>query len=523
MRRGILGLIIGGLILFGVGVVVFSKDRPAPAESFEVTVPRLPAEASSEQVHQLCGTSCHAYPPAASFPKFAWRKEVKQGYEFFRDSKLQLDYPSLESVVQYYEKRAPEEFPSHEEPVTLGSIPVDFRRLGFQLPEPFQHSAIANVNLVHLFDKKKLDILVCDVQYGRVLVLSPYLSPPSWKTIGNVLAPAHAEVVDLDGDGIPDVIVASLGSFSPTDDLVGGVVWFRGRPDGTFTPITLLKGVGRVADVQAADFNGDGKLDLVVGVFGWRNTGEILYLENQTNDWEHPQFASHVVDERHGTIHVPVCDLNKDGRPDFVALISQEHETIVAFLNEGNGRFRKEVIYAAPHPAYGSSGIQVVDLNGDGNLDVLYTNGDTLDPPYLLKPYHGVQWLENRGSFPFIHHPVAAMYGVMRAVAADFRGHGQKDIVAVSYLPEEVFPQRRQMKLDSILYLEQTKTGKFSAHGLEQIRCDYLTAAAGDLYGDGRIHLVTGTHSMNPDFVGSNALTIWENLGRSPQSTSPKK
>jgi hypothetical protein len=89
-------------------------------------------------------------------------------------------------------------------------------------------------------------------------------------------------------------------------------------------------------------------------------------------------------------------------------------------------------------------------------------------------------------------------------------------------LPEEVFPQRRQMKLDSILYLEQTKTGKFSAHGLEQIRCDYLTASAGDLYGDGRIHLVTGTHSMNPDYAGSNALTIWENLGPRSSASSGK-
>ena len=60
--------------------------------------------------------------------------------------------------------------------------------------------------------------------------------------------------------------------------------------------------------------------------------------------------SAHVVDERHGAIHVPVCDLNGDGRPDFVALISQEHETVVAFLNEGGGRFRKETLYTAPHP-----------------------------------------------------------------------------------------------------------------------------------------------------------------------------
>ena len=63
---------------------------------------------------------------------------------------------------------------------------------------------------------------------------------------------------------------------------------------------------------------------------------------------------------------MPVGDLNKDGRPDFVALISQEHETVVAFLNEGNGRFRKETIYTAPHPAFGSSGIQLIDLDGQG-------------------------------------------------------------------------------------------------------------------------------------------------------------
>ena len=514
MRLGILSLIICGVLLLAVGVIITSQGPSTQVESFEATLPPIPTEASSEQVHQMCGSSCHAYPPAESFPKFAWRKEVKQGYDFFRDSKLQMDYPSLESVVQYYENRAPEELPPIDRPVNFDPAPVRFQRRGFQLPGNSQQPTVTNVSLGHLFDKKNLDILVCDVRSGRVLALRPYLSPPTWVELGRVSAPAHAEVVDLDGDGIPDVIVANLGSFSPTDDRVGGVVWLRGAPDGKFTAISLLSGVGRVADVQAADFNGDGKLDLVVGAFGWRNTGEILYLENQTTDWNHPVFARHVVDDRHGTIHVPVCDLNKDGRPDFVALISQEHETIVAFLNEGNGRFRKEIIFAAPHPAYGSSGIQLVDLNGTGNLDVLYTNGDTLDPPYLLKPYHGVQWLENRGTFPFVHHPAAPMYGAMRAVAADFRGNGQKDIVAVSYLPEEVFPQRRQMKLDSILYLEKTGSEKFSPFPLEQSRCDYLTAAAGDIFGDGRIHLVIGTHSMNPEFTGSDAVTIWENQGR---------
>src|SRR5262249_48746454 len=156
--------------------------------------------------------------------------------------------------------------------------------------------------------------------------------------------------------------------------------------------------------------------------FGWNHTGEIRFLENQTTDWNTPKFVARVVDKRHGSIHVPVIDLNGDGKPDFVALISQEHETIVAFLNDGNGNFTPKPLYTAPHPAYGSSGIQLVDLNGDGRVDILYTNGDTGDKPYVLKPYHGVQWLENQGDLRFEHHFITPLYGAMRAVAADFTG-----------------------------------------------------------------------------------------------------
>ena len=106
-----------------------------------------------------------------------------------------------------------------------------------------------------------------------------------------------------------------------------------------------------MADVQAADFRGTGKLDLVVAVFGWHDAGEILLLENQTTDWAKPKFVPRVLDDRHGAIHVPVADLNGDGKPDFVALIAQEHETVVAFLNEGGGKFRKETLYRPRTPA----------------------------------------------------------------------------------------------------------------------------------------------------------------------------
>lgn len=497
------------LALAIAGVIILPQT---PTSIPSLVIPPEPPEASAEQVHQFCG-ACHAYPPPETFPRSAWRKEVRQAYDFFAKSPLLgMEFPSLESVALYYEHRAPETLPLLSPGVSSQAPPIRFERHGFGLPDRRASPGVSNVNLVHLFQDRQLEVLVCDAGQNQILVLKPYEKSPALQVIAKGFCCAHAEVVDLDGDGIKDILLACLGSFYATDERVGSVVWLKGKADGTFTPITLLEGVGRVADVQAADFRGNGKLDLVAAVFGWREVGEILYLENQTTDWSHPRFVPRVLDERHGAIHVPVADLNGDGRPDFVALLSQEHETVVAFLNEGNGRFRKETIYTAPHPTFGSSGIQLVDLDGDGDLDVLLTNGDSLDAPYLLKPYHGVQWLENRGSFPFVHHRLLDSYGAMRAVAADVDGNGRLDVVAVSFLPQEYFPQRAKLSLDSVVLLAQTAPGKFVRHSLETVHCDHLTCALGDLNGDGKVDLVIGNFVKGTP--GASAIGIWKNLGR---------
>src|SRR5262249_21889334 len=242
--------------------------------------------------------------------------------------------------IQY----ADHSFPIHYETVHLAGLP------------DAQPPVISNVNLVHLFDDKRLDLLACDMRHGLVMVYQPYVPEPKWRVLAKlknpdnkaVWHPAHTEVVDLRGDGHKDILVADLGSFPPTDRRCGRVVWLRDDGNGKFTPITLLEQVGRVADVQAAHFRNKDKKDLVVAAFGWLDLGEILFLENQTTDWNQPKFEKRGLDDRHGAIHVPVADLNADGKPDFIALISQEHETIVAFINRGDGTFDRKILFEAP-------------------------------------------------------------------------------------------------------------------------------------------------------------------------------
>ena len=513
------GLSAAGLLLGVAGFFQFfytpQELEPSPGAVLVPAAVAAPAEASARQVHDFCGM-CHAYPPPETYPRRHWPEEVRKAYDFLRTSEYRLEPPDMEAVVEYYRKRAPVELPRPTKAAAAATpLGVTLAPMSWSPPDCPAVPRVTNVHLAHLFRDDRLDLLVCHTDPGRIWAVKPYDEPPSWHLLAEVLAPCHVEVVDLDGDGRKDLIVADLGSYFARNEHTGRVIWLRNEGGGRFTPITLLDGVGRVADVQAADLNGDGKLDLVVAVFGWR-TGAILYLENRTTDWKKPVFERTVLFPHAGAIHVPVGDVNGDGHLDIVALIAQEHETVLAFLGDGKGRFTKKTIHSAPHPAYGSSGIQLVDLDGDGDLDVLYTNGDILDAPYLLKPYHSVQWLENKGGFPFVHHHLAAQYGVMRAVAADVDGDGALDVVSVAFLPPEQFPTAKAAGAEAVQVLRQVAPGKFERHVLATGTCNHLTCTAGDVFGDGRSHLVTGNFFLSATHARSELLTIWRQL-------SPKK
>jgi hypothetical protein len=218
-----------------------------------------------------------------------------------------------------------------------------------------------------------------------------------------------------------------------------------------------------------------------------------------------------------------VTDLDGDGRPDFVALISQEHEAVVAFLNRGGLRFEPHELYRAPHPAWGSSGLELVDLDGDGDLDILVTNGDSSDLLPKLRPYHGITWLENVGAGAngsvtgvpqFVPHPLLPMYGVHRAEAADLDGDGDLDIVACSFIPLlRATGEATGLELESIQWLEQTEPGHFVHHSLERNHFDHASLALGDYDLDGDIDIAVGNYIFEQFSTTERRpwVELWEN------------
>lgn len=387
-------------------------------------------------------------------------------------------------------------------PVT--SLPFKKLTIG---PEPVGHPRITNVQITRLNSKSENGVLVCDAGRNAVYFYSrDSTDSEEWHeqtVIADVLAPAHATVVDIDNDNDLDVIVAVLGNIEPDDGVIGRLLLLENTGNG-YQESVILDDVRRVADAQPGDFDSDGDLDLAVAVFGY-NRGQVLWLENKLNG----KFIEHELLSGPGVIHVPVADFNRDGDLDIAAGVTQDEEEIWGFDNQGSGVFVPRRLWFTHNFDLGSAGLLKEDLDQDGDVDLILPAGDNLedfDP--FPQPYHGCYWLQNDGGWNFSMKRISDLGGTYAAATGDLDGDRDIDIALVSMANVWDEPERA-----SLVWLENDGHCVFKTQQIAAAPTHLVTVAIGDLNGDGQNDIVAGGLHIRGPYNRLGRVTGWFNQG----------
>jgi hypothetical protein len=361
---------------------------------------------------------------------------------------------------------------------------------------------IAHVNAVDLDRDGLLDLLVCESRENKVTWVRQVSRGRFEERLvaDDMSAPVHVEAEDMDGDGDLDLIVSSMGMVFPNNDRIGSL-WILEATPGGWVRHKLLENVARVTDARAADFDGDGRLDLAVGQFGY-DQGEVRWMR-RTGPWT---FESEILLDLSGTVNVCVADFDGNGTKDFAAQVSQQWEEIHLFSNQGGGKFTRKVIWGSTNEDYASSGMGLCDLNRDGRPDLLFSNGDGFGPAAVPgpRPWHGVQWLENTGGGNFRFRRIGDLAGAYSPVEADLDGDGRMDVVAVS-----AFNTWEDPSAHSMVWYRNEGGERFSTRLLATSPTHLLTLAAGDFDGTGRAVIASGAFHAYPPYDRMSRLLLW--------------
>ena len=288
-------------------------------------------------------------------------------------------------------------------------------------------------------------------------------------TLGGGLNALDLEAADIDRDGDVDLVTVDAG---PRDRPDGGVLLLRNRGDASFDPPEHRGSVaGPARSIAATDLDGNGYVDLAV-IHDW-----LGYVTLLTNRGDGTFDASGTVLAMNPVSDVLAGDLDADGDVDlFVSNL--DSGTAVILENPGS-------VSAWPRSfLHGAGGACMVDMERDGLTD-------------FVAPRDGnLQIFRNTGLLSFVGGNSVYLSGsVRRVTSADMDADGDDDVMALSDLDRERISivRNRGGELVGPLFIEAAS----------------VPLGAGDLDGDGDVDLAEQAFTLRNSGSGVFPQEDW--------------
>ncbi len=439
------------------------------------------AEEGENRAREVCAI-CHAFPDADLLSRDIWLGHVlpemgaRLGFQSFQGriyipnpdapDGIYADAPMIspaewKAIIEYYTRTAPERLP-YDWPTRRQTD-----LFSIEMSDPALHE-FPTTTAVHI-DVGKQQILAADAFALGVETYDKDVDRIETLRIGGVVSKFA-----LTGAGYwasvmgPDIgqREAAFGMLIRPDD-----AGFERMATGLHRPVDLIVG----------DVNSDGLDDAIIAEFGTHRGGLRLLIGQADGTFLIRQLLE----------DAGVSALELVGETLWV-LIAQGDERIVRIDAFATDPVVTEV--ARFPPVYGSSSLQVIDLNLDGYVDLLLTTGDNADFSPEYKPYHGVHVLIGQpdGTFARQFYPLD---GATSAVAADFDLDGDLDIAAIAYYA------RTDAPLDESLFMllinEEGQFQPAKVAGLGRLG-RFVAMSAGDIDGDGDTDIALANMAFGP-------------------------
>jgi uncharacterized repeat protein (TIGR01451 family) len=300
---------------------------------------------------------------------------------------------------------------------------------------------------------------------------------------------------DVNGDGNPDFVSTISGVFRLAVRLGDGAGGFG-------APTIIVPQINNLSKFEPGDFNGDGKIDLALGVgsgsCGFPSDASLQILLGDGAGG----FAAPVVSSFTGFVQNMVAqDLNGDGRSDLVAAIGCTQKLVVLLANAA-GDFSASTEFMAgdkPHR------LVLADLSGDGKLDLIVSNNSSTGVLNV------VQVLTGNGSGGFSAPIPVATEGAAAAIAvADFDGNGHFDLALADLSAGHI-----GIFLNSCPVTTPTSTFQFGVPGISANEGSFVAnitvTRTGDSSSAASVQYATndGSASERSDYTASSGVLMF--------------